>query len=99
MLEDQRRREQQDRRRDRSGDVDTLREIGRELGFAVDVVPPVGHEDQPPPVEERPDGCHEAVVELAQVGPRRLVDQRRKILTWGHRITIPLRNGSGANPT
>lgn len=27
--------------RDRSGNVDTLREIGAELGFAVDVVPPV----------------------------------------------------------
>jgi riboflavin kinase / FMN adenylyltransferase len=27
--------------RDRSGDADTLREIGRELGFSVDVVPPI----------------------------------------------------------
>lgn len=33
--------------RDRSGDADTLRSIGEELGFAVDVVPPVVSEAEP----------------------------------------------------
>jgi riboflavin kinase/FMN adenylyltransferase len=33
--------------RDRSGDVDTLRSIGSELGFEVDVVPPVGSGSRP----------------------------------------------------
>lgn len=33
--------------RDREGDADTLRRIGAELGFAVDVVGPVGHGDRP----------------------------------------------------
>jgi riboflavin kinase/FMN adenylyltransferase len=33
--------------RDRSGDADTLRSIGSELGFEVDVVPPVGSGRRP----------------------------------------------------
>lgn len=33
--------------RDRSGDADTLRAIGDDLGFAVDVVPPVATEGEP----------------------------------------------------
>lgn len=33
--------------KDRSGDADTLRAIGAELGFVVDVVPPVGTDGEP----------------------------------------------------
>jgi riboflavin kinase/FMN adenylyltransferase len=33
--------------RDRSGDAETLRRIGREMGFAVDVVPPVASDGDP----------------------------------------------------
>jgi riboflavin kinase/FMN adenylyltransferase len=54
--------------RGRSGDVDTLREIGRELGFAVDVVEPVETDGEPISSTRVRRALQEGDVEKARAG-------------------------------
>ena len=79
----------------RSGDVDTLRTIGEELGFVVDVVPPISSRDVPVSSSRIRNALLDGKVEVAQEGLGRPYCMRGLVIRGdgrGRKLGFPTAN-------